>query len=115
AFREEDLIVDFEFKDVPSEVSSVTLSFAHHPPSRCFPPKEMELWGGQNEGSLTLLGKLSPESRPDPGRARIEGVNLAISPSRFPYYRLVARPVRKIPGDKSTSALWLMVDEVFLN
>jgi hypothetical protein len=39
-----------------------------------------------------------------------------LPPSNFKYYKLVAKPVRKLAdGNPKKRDLWLMVDEVFFN
>lgn len=115
AFRENDLVLDFKISSTSLDVSHLTLSFSHHPQALCFPPAEMELWGGAHAGDLQLISRVTPSqnsSRPDP---RTEGVTLAMGSEKLSYYRLIARPVRSRPGQSSKDALWLMVDEIFLN
>ena len=116
AFRENDLVLDFSFeKNVPT-VRNITLSFAHNNWHICLPPDEMQLWGGNEPGKLSLISKFDPGDLPKPGKARIEGVSMDVPPSGFKYYRLVAKPTRALPdGNPNKRTLWLMVDEVFIN
>lgn len=116
AFRENDLVFQFGFqKDVPT-VRNITLSFAHNPYSICLPPAEMQLWGGDNPSALKLLSKANFSEIEKPSKARIEGVSLEVPSSTLRYYKLVAKPMRKMAdGNPKKRDLWLMVDEVFIN
>mgnify|MGYP001194422418 CR=1 FL=1 len=116
AFRENDLVLNFAFtKEVPT-IKNITLSFAHNNWSICMPPDEMQLWGGDDADNLKLITKLDPPEVPKPGKARIEGFSMDVPPSNFRYYKLVARPTRKLAdGNPKNRTLWLMVDEVFIN
>ncbi len=116
AFRENDLVLDFAFTDKVPSVRNVTLSFAHNPWSSCFPPREMQLWGGNDASNLQLIAKINPGERPNPPKVRIEGCSLEVPESNYKFYRLVAKPQRK-PGEGSAKkpTLWLMVDEVLIN
>lgn len=116
AFRENDLVLNFSFeKEIPT-VSNITLSYAHNKGHICLPPDEMQLWGGNDPKRLTLIGKLNPPEMDQPAKARIEGLSMDVPPSNFKYYRLVAKPTRKLAdGNPKKRELWLMVDEVFIN
>jgi hypothetical protein len=119
AFRENDMIATFAFeKEIPT-VRSVTLSFAHNRFQICMPPDEMQVWGGNQPDRLQLISKLevNPVHANAPQRPRIEGVSIALPESKFKYYKLVARPVKKLPGPPPAKKrnIWLMVDEVFFN
>ena len=116
AFRENDLVMNFSFeKDIPT-IRNITLSYAHNGWHICLPPEEMQLWGGNDPASLKLISKLNPPESPLPEKVRIEGLSMDVPPSDFKYYRLVAKPTRKLAkGDSKNRSLWLMVDEVFIN
>lgn len=116
-FRNQNLEAIFYFdKNVP-EISHVTLSYARNVNAMCMPPTEMQVWGGTDENNLKLLASGKPEQPKDYVSTRIEGAYIAIPPSKFKCYKLVAKTLtklpefRKAPGEKG----WLMVDEVFFN
>lgn len=116
AFRENDLVFQFGFQKQIPTVRNITLSFAHNSYSICLPPEEMQLWGGDHPSSLKLLSKANFAEREKPGKARIEGATMDVPPSNFKYYKLVAKPMRKMAnGNPKKRDLWLMVDEVFIN
>jgi hypothetical protein len=116
AFKDKDLVLDFAFnKEIPT-VRNITLSFAHNSYMICLPPDEMQLWGGNDRQHLQLIAKLDPAPSKRPEKPRIEGVSMDVGPSTFKYYRLVAKPYKKLPeGNPKNRTLWLMVDEVFIN
>lgn len=116
AFRENDLVLQFSFERQPPKVRNITLSFAHNSNSICLPPDEMELWGGNDAGQLKLIARQKFAEGTRPSKPRIEGISMEVPPSDFRYYRLVAKPRRKLAdGNPKKRQLWLMVDEVFIN
>jgi len=63
-----------------------------------------------------LITKVNPPQEKGPPRPRIEGLSIDLPPSSFKYYKLVAKPVRKLEaGNPKKRNVWLMVDEVFFN
>lgn len=116
AFRENDMVLDFSFEKEMPTIKNITLSFAHNKGHICLPPDQMELWGGNDPGDLKLLQRVNPPDAPGPPKPRIEGLSMDVPPSNFKYYRLVAKPTRRLAdGNPNKRTLWLMVDEVFIN
>lgn len=116
AFRENDLVADFSFYQQVPTIRNITLSYARNNFSICMSPDEIQLWGGNDPKKLQPIAKVNPPQKEHEGRARIEGVSMDVPPSNFKYYRLVAKPVRKLKeGNAKKRDLWLMVDEVFFN
>lgn len=116
AFRESDLILDFSFENETPEIKNITLSFANNPNAICHPPREMQLWGGNDPRRLELLAKLNPPAAEKPRKPTIEGVSMEVPDSKFKYYRFIASPAKTPKGeDPKKRAPWLMVDEVFIN
>jgi hypothetical protein len=116
-FRNQNLEAVFYFdKNIPT-VSSVTLSYARNINAMCMPPSEMQLWGGDDEKSLKLLGSYKPKQPTEYISTRIEGANLKIPVSKFKVYKLIAKPLAKLPAFREApkDKGWLMVDEVFFN
>ena len=116
AFKETDLAATFTFEKQVPTIRNVTLSYARNPYTICMPPDEMQVWGGNDPAQLRLIAKVNPSRGNEPQRPRIEGVSMDLPPSNFKYYKLVAKPVRKLAdGNSKKRDLWLMVDEVFFN
>jgi hypothetical protein len=81
------------------------------------PPAEFEVWGGPDPKSLKLLNKIKPEQPVAWVSTRIEGASIAIPESSFACYKIVAKPLSKLPEFRNEKKQkgWLMVDEVFFN
>lgn len=116
AFRENDLELSFSFEKKVPPIRHITLSFARNRNTICLPPEAMELWGGHHPDQLQLLASARFPEGEGPAKPRIEGVTMAVPASDFRYYKLVAKPMRKMAdGNRKKRGLWLMVDEVFIN
>ena len=117
AFREEPLEAFFFFSgDIPS-VNSITLSYARNISARCMPPETMEVWGGSDPKHLKLLNKIKPTQPDSYVSTRIEGVTVEIPTSNFTCYKVVAKPLAKLPDfhkSKKDKGM-IMTDEIFFN
>jgi hypothetical protein len=117
-FREEPLEAVFYFEGAVPTIKNVTLSFAKNIGAMCMPPSEMQVFGGPDEKNLKLLGRVTPIQPTDYTKTRIEGVSLDIPASNFACYKLIAKPLAKLPEFRKASKKdtgWLMIDEVFFN
>jgi hypothetical protein len=117
-FREEPLEAVFYFEGTAPTIKNVTLSFAKNIGAMCMPPSEMQVWGGADEKNLKLLGRVTPIQPKDYTKTRIEGISLDIPASNFACYKLIAKPLAKLPEFRKASKKdtgWLMVDEIFFN
>lgn len=117
AFRHEPLEAVFFFEgDVPT-LTNITLSYARNIGAMCMPPATFEVWGGSNPKDLRLLRKITPAQPTTYVPTRIEGAAVDIPASAFACYKIVARPLAKLPEFRNAKNEkgWLMVDEVFFN
>jgi uncharacterized membrane protein len=116
AFKNNDLVLRFIFEEKPS-IRTVTLSYAKNVYAMCMPPKEMQVWGGNDSNNLKLLGKVNPLQPKGYDATRIEGVSIDLPSTQYKYYKLVATPLAKLPAFRKAKKdkAWLMVDEVFFN
>lgn len=116
-FRNNSLEAYFVFKKETPTVKSITLSYARNVNAMCMPPETIEVWGGNDKKKLKLLTKVVPEQPKKYESVRIEGVTMTIPPSQFAYYKVVAKPLRKLPDFRQAKKEkgWLMVDEIFFN
>jgi len=118
-FKQEPLEGYFYFEKDALPVTSITLSYARNVYANCMPPEIMEVWGGNDKKNLKLLGKIKPEQPNDWGVGnRIEGATIKFPGATYTCYKIIARPLSKLPqfrgADKKEKG-WLMVDEVFFN
>jgi hypothetical protein len=116
-FRNEPMEAYFFFEDNPPSVSNVTLSYARNIYALCMPPAEFEVWGGSDPDHLKLLNKIKPEQPTAWVSTRIEGAAITIPESSFACYKVIARPLSKLPEFRNEKKQkgWLMVDEIFFN
>ena len=116
-FRESPLEAYFFFDNNPPTISSITLSYARNVGAMCMPPDVLEVWAGADKSTLKLLGKVKPEQPKEYLPTRIEGSTVAFPGSKFSCYKIVARPLTKLPAFRKApkDKGWLMVDEIFFN
>jgi hypothetical protein len=117
AFREEPLEAFFTFTSEAPAVKTITLSFAKNIGAMCMPPASVEVWGGADRNNLKLLNKITPVQPDKYVGTRIEGATVEIPLSKFACYKIVARPLSKLPAFRKAGKEkgWLMVDEIFFN
>lgn len=114
-FRNGPLEAVFYFEDAPV-ISSVTLSYADNVYAMTMAPAAMEVWGGDDENSLTLLQRIKPEQPEGYGAARVRGTEVTFPAARRRCYKIIAKPLAKFPAFyKIKEKGWLMVDEIFFN
>jgi uncharacterized membrane protein len=116
AFRENRMECLLPFSK-PVTLQSITLSTLVDVNSYIMPPQQIEVWGGDNEQRMKLLGRMSPQQ---PGKLMpvfMKGFECKFAAATVKYIKLIATPVGKLPtwhpgkGDKA----WIFVDEVLLN
>ena len=116
-FRNNDLIANFIFEDSVPSIRSITLSYAKNINAMYMPPEEMQVWGGNDPQHLEFIKKVNPPQPKGYEGTRIEGVSIDLPSTSFRYYKLIARPLAKLPEFRKAKKEkgWLMVDEVFFN
>jgi hypothetical protein len=117
AFRETPLEAYFFFDNEAPIIRSVTLSYARNVGAMCMPPEVLEVWAGPDKAKLKLIGKIKPSQPTEYVSTRIEGATVMLPESKFSCYKIVARPLAKLPAFRKApkDKGWLMVDEIFFN
>jgi uncharacterized membrane protein len=113
-FREEPMIAGFDFGNDPPEIKSIVISYAKNLYSSGFPPTEIEVWGGKVGGDLKLIKSMKVEQPKAYISSQVEALSIPLTDAHYSYYKLVARPVDKLPqwhDGKGKKGL-LLVDEV---
>ena len=116
-YKETDFAAGFDFGSKPPEVKEIVISYADSPGGSFFPPEEVEVWGGSDRDRLRLITSLRPQM-PEKYRAQqVEALRVPITPSQFPYYKIVAKPIAKLPSWHNSKGKkgWLLIDEVIFN
>ena len=102
---------------VPATISSVMLSTLIDIGGYIMPPVSIELWGGNDEGHLKHLSRITPQQPTKVQPAYLKAFELTFTPVTVKYLKIVVIPVSKLPvwhpgkGDKG----WVFTDEVFVN
>ena len=115
-YRENPFEALFEFTKA-TPVRSVMLSTGRNIGGYIFPPTSVELWAGPSASQLKLIQRLSPTQPTGSERSRIEPIELTIKEGDYTHYKVVARPLKKLPPwhpGKGEPA-WVFIDEVFFN
>ncbi|MEO7989655.1 MAG: c-type cytochrome domain-containing protein [Chryseolinea sp.] len=118
AFIKNPMEAVFYFNEQPPTIHSLTISYSKNVGAMTMPPQHVEVWGGSDSQHLTLLKKVTPDQPTEYGQSKTEGLVISIPPSTFPCYKLIAKPLGKLPAFRKAEAkdkAWLMVDEVFFN
>ena len=116
AYRETPLEALLFFKQ-PVMVGSVAFRSLIDIGSFIMPPLEIEVWGGSNTGSLSLLKKLKPVQPTKESMPYIENYSCSFQQKKVTVIKLIVKPLRSLPawhpgkGEKG----WVFIDEVFLN
>ncbi|MEO5603239.1 MAG: chitobiase/beta-hexosaminidase C-terminal domain-containing protein, partial [Cyclobacteriaceae bacterium] len=109
-----DLLLEFKTAKI---VSSVAINTLVETETFIFPPEVIEVWGGDSQDNLTLLGKMKPEHPTDYIKPYIRVFDCTFKAHKVSYLKIIAKPVMKIPvwhKSKERPAL-LLIDEIFIN
>jgi uncharacterized membrane protein len=114
-FRENAFEAGFDFGSQPPTISKVVLSYADNLGGYIFPPNDVEVWGGRNATDLTLITSMKVDQPTKYHSQRMESLAVSFDSSTYSYYKIVAKPVGKLPlwhngkGQKG----WFFTDEIF--
>lgn len=113
-YREIPFSAVFDFGKATT-IKSIVISHARNIGGFVFPPQQVEVWAGNSSDNLKLLTEIEPVQPSGYLPLGVVPLSVSISASTFRYYKLVAKPVSKLPswhnskGEKG----WFFVDEVF--
>jgi hypothetical protein len=115
-FLRNDMEVLFRY-DAPVSVGSIGMRILVEPETVLFPPSAIEVWGGDDPDALKLIGKSAPRQPSAEGKPYIELVTCDFPAFEGRYFKVVAKPVEKIPdwSRRKGGAALLLVDEMFVN
>lgn len=114
-FRENAFEAGFDFGSHPPSVSKIVLSYADNLGGYIFPPTDVEVWGGKSASEIKLIKAIKIEQPTAYRPQSMEAIGISFDLSTHPYYKIVAKPVSKLPlwhGGKGQKG-WFFVDEVF--
>ena len=102
--------------DEPKNLSGINVSVLKSVGSYIMPPASIEVWGGNDQKSLKLLGRIHPRQPEKDGPTENIPLEIKFTPASIKVMKVVAVPVAKLPkwhpgkGDKG----WVFVDEIFV-
>lgn len=114
-YTENPFVAEFDFGSNPPAINKIVLSNGENLGSYIFPPKVIEVWGGENSNEIKLIKTRIVEQPTDYRSARTEALMVSFNTSTYSFYKIVAKPVTVLPlwhsgkGKKG----WFFVDEVF--
>lgn len=114
-FRENAFEAGFDFGSTPPVISKVVLSYADNLGGYIFPPTDVEVWGGESAKEIKLIKSIKVEQPSAYRSQRMEALAISFEPSSYTYYKVVAKPVSKLPlwhGGKGQKG-WFFIDEIF--
>ena len=122
AVRDNDLILECIFKS-PITLSSFGMHIMVEEVTGIYPPKTVEIWGGDNPKSLRLITKISPKQPEKEEKVSLKFVEGVFTPHKVSYLKIVAKPTvnnianakEKDKNKKKNNNYFILVDEMFLN
>lgn len=114
-YRNNPFVVGFSFDGKPPVLKKIALSYGKNLGGYIFPPEEIEVWAGEEKNRLELIKKVKISQPKGYEGQKVEALSVPLEPASHRYYKLVAKPVSKLPlwhngkGEKG----WLFIDEMF--
>ena len=114
-YRNQSFAAGFTFAGKVPTLKRIVLSYGKNIGGYSLPPEEVEVWAGENKNQLKLIKKLRPEQPKGYEGLKVEALSIPIEPSTEMFYKIVAKPVSKLPqwhngkGEKG----WVFIDEIF--
>jgi len=115
-YRFQPFSAGFGFEGEIPKVNKIVLSYGKNIGGYLFPPEEVEVWAGDDKTKLTLIKKMKVEQPTGYESLNVQALAIPLEPSSHRYYKVVARPVEKLPkwhqgkGQKG----WVFIDELFI-
>ncbi len=115
-YREQPFIAGFDFDGDLPEVKKIVLSFGRNIGGHCFPPDEVEVWAGEDKNKLALIKKMKIEQPTGYDALKVEALSIPLESSTHKYYKVVAKPIAKLPQWHSGKGKkgWVFIDELFI-
>lgn len=115
-FRDRNLAMIMYYKE-PRTIQSVTLHCYISGRERTFPPAVLEVWAGQDENSLKLVGQLKPQAPAENDPRKLENITSNFKAENVQCLKIVAQPMTLptwIGNDKGKPAQ-ILIDEILIN
>ncbi|MFT7001335.1 MAG: putative membrane protein [Spirosomataceae bacterium] len=115
-FKETPLESIVEF-DKEALLKSITLNYLVNISGYIMPPSNVSVSGSNDKSSWKLINQATPEVAKTGDFNKTAGLNLSLSNEQFKYYKIVAKPLAKLPKwhQGAGEPAWIFVDEIFFN
>ncbi len=115
-YREQSFIAGFDFEGDLPNVKKIVLSFGQNIGGHCFPPEEVEVWAGDDKNKLTMIKKMKIKQPTGYESLKVEALAIPLESSTHRYYKVVAKPIAKLPQWHSGKGKkgWVFIDELFI-
>jgi hypothetical protein len=116
-FRNNSFEAEFDFQQHAPTLKSITISYGKNTGGYIFPPAEVQVWAGSTKQNISLIKTVKVNQPTSNEPVKVEALMIPLANLKFEYYKLVCKPVNKLPkwhsgkGEKA----WFFVDEVFFN
>jgi hypothetical protein len=114
-FRDNAFEAEFDFGSKPPKIKEIILSYGKNLGSSAFPPSEVSIYGGKNRYDLKLIKTIKIKMPIANDASRVEALPMMLGDVDYPYYKVMAKPVDKLPGWHSSKGKkgWIFIDEIF--
>lgn len=114
-YQNNPLAAAFDFETGSPEKRSIVISYGKNTGSHIFPPEVVEVWAGRNAQDAKLIKSVQVPQPVAYDTPQISALVIPLKAAKFPYYKLVVKPVAKLPAWHSAKGKkgWVFVDEVF--
>lgn len=115
-YQQQPFIAGVSFDGNAPKVSKIVLSYCKNIGGHVFPPDQVEVWAGDDKTKLTMIKKMKIDQPKGYDPLKVVALSIPIEPSTHKYYKVVAKPVSKIPEWHSGKGKkgWVFIDELFI-
>ncbi|WP_420399652.1 chitobiase/beta-hexosaminidase C-terminal domain-containing protein [Flagellimonas sp.] len=117
-FSEKPLHATMDFGANPPETEKIIVSYGIREYGEIVPPKNIEVWSGNNKDSLTLLLKKNVSfAKSDAKGRKLKSVEFSFNKVSHRFYTIKAEAYDKLPNwhKKSGKPGWLAVDQILFH
>ena len=115
-YQQQPFIAGFNFEGELQKVNKIVLSYGKNIGGHVFPPDEVEVWAGEDITKLTMIKKMKVDQPKGYESLKVEALSIPLESSTHRYYKIVAKPIPKLPawhGSKGKKG-WVFIDELFI-
>lgn len=114
-YQNDPFVAGFDFGANPPELHSIVISYGKNVGSYIMPPDVVEVWAGNNSKQAKLIQSMKIAQPATYDTPQLGAVEIPLKSARYVYYKVIAKPVAKLPAWHSGKGKkgWVFVDEVF--